>query len=705
MVFVADDLSAWLVSLLADAGRKKLTALVLGNEQQRALGQAATSAVLATVAELDPSDGDRVNELAMVINEVFQAPDLGPLTPAATVLESLQEGVAARLAVLGDASLTGTGLSSAEVLGVDMQALAGLLAGELVREIIRRGARGSVLAPLADQLNHDRTHLQRKRLEGMLAYLVQAVSDTVARIDGRTATWSSLLADWKDLPGELDARLVHKEASGLNTAGSGGSGAEGSATAAPRDVSPASEFALPSIRNSPSLIKAWSDSQADVRLLKAAALLDEASAAVNSQTPGLRVSTDARPIAPSAGPVQQAIACAVRALDEGVSLPSSLLAASKSVVDRIVEADPDLVHLRYDLARLRGRMNDYAGALVEINEMVKGPDPPTAQYLSFAGEMLMNAGSISYADRAFEIASRTLREPGVRSPAVVGLLSEEDRIREWIRCEQFRKIWLPDYRGHTTEGLRAAKLLLPQARELGGDILETVLHRVARAQCDLGVQRRDVSMIEAGIHTNQIARAAVPDADLPLSYLLDYSAMSSMRLPGTKRSWDIAKEHIEGYPDAVRAHLLFASGKRLRAETPIAAINDLENVLEIWVGHPYSVGVCEALIELGLAYSQLGTRAMQRRALEYFGAARLICERFAFAMDKNIQRYINLCASHLGIPEQQACSLAEERLSLWPQLRGVHDLSCSGFHALRSFVEADVQATSSNSAQEYRSGQ
>jgi hypothetical protein len=31
MAFVADDLGAWLVGLLADAGRRKLVALVLGD--------------------------------------------------------------------------------------------------------------------------------------------------------------------------------------------------------------------------------------------------------------------------------------------------------------------------------------------------------------------------------------------------------------------------------------------------------------------------------------------------------------------------------------------------------------------------------------------------------------------------------------------------------------------------------------------------
>jgi hypothetical protein len=40
VVFVADDLGAWLVGLLADAGRRKLVAFVLGDEQERALRHA-----------------------------------------------------------------------------------------------------------------------------------------------------------------------------------------------------------------------------------------------------------------------------------------------------------------------------------------------------------------------------------------------------------------------------------------------------------------------------------------------------------------------------------------------------------------------------------------------------------------------------------------------------------------------------------------
>jgi hypothetical protein len=65
----------------------------------------------------------------MVISEVFTTPDAGALTGQRTILERLQVGILARLAVLGDASVTGTGQSSAEVLGVDAGMLAQRLAG------------------------------------------------------------------------------------------------------------------------------------------------------------------------------------------------------------------------------------------------------------------------------------------------------------------------------------------------------------------------------------------------------------------------------------------------------------------------------------------------------------------------------------------------------------------------------------------------
>ena len=47
VVFVADAFGQWLVEQFADAGRKKLTELILGSEQERALRKAADAAVWA----------------------------------------------------------------------------------------------------------------------------------------------------------------------------------------------------------------------------------------------------------------------------------------------------------------------------------------------------------------------------------------------------------------------------------------------------------------------------------------------------------------------------------------------------------------------------------------------------------------------------------------------------------------------------------
>ncbi len=118
MVFVADDLAAGLIGVLADAGRKKLTRLVLGSDQERALQRAAAAAIEATAAELDPSGGDRAGQLAMVVSEVFRdpAPD-ARVAGRATLLEAVQAGIAERLAVLDDAAVTGTGQSSGRGAG------------------------------------------------------------------------------------------------------------------------------------------------------------------------------------------------------------------------------------------------------------------------------------------------------------------------------------------------------------------------------------------------------------------------------------------------------------------------------------------------------------------------------------------------------------------------------------------------------------
>ena len=183
MAFVVDDLGSWLIGKLADAGHKKLITLVLGTDQERALRSAATAAVRLAAEGLRPDDDEQAEHLALVINQVFGEPmPDAPLAANTTVLEALQAGIAGQLAVLDDAGLTGTGKSSAELLGLSAGRLAQQLTSHLLREIMVRGARGGPLAPLAAQLNHDMTHLKGQQLEVMLGQLTDEVREALARL-------------------------------------------------------------------------------------------------------------------------------------------------------------------------------------------------------------------------------------------------------------------------------------------------------------------------------------------------------------------------------------------------------------------------------------------------------------------------------------------------------------------------------------------
>jgi hypothetical protein len=188
VVFVADDLGAWLVGLLADAGRKKLTALVLGGDQERALRKAAVAAVQDTAAEMS-SSAEQAGQLAMVISEVFRVPGPdAPLAGSVTMLEGLQAGIAGQLAVLDDVGRTGTGQSSAEVLGVPGAVLAEKLTGCLVRGVLADAGNESAAEQLAGLL------AQHSDLDGL-----RARADADDRFAARSLV--GLLADRDDLDG------------------------------------------------------------------------------------------------------------------------------------------------------------------------------------------------------------------------------------------------------------------------------------------------------------------------------------------------------------------------------------------------------------------------------------------------------------------------------------------------------------------------
>ena len=214
-MFVVDDLLAWLIGLVADAGRKKLVTLVLGSDQERALRQATVAAVEATAGQLAPS-AEQADQLAMAVGEVFRGAPKVALAGQATLLEALQAGIATRLAGVYDLDATGTGRSSMALRGVPSGLLAETLAGHLVHEITARGAQGGPLTPLADQLNHDMTHLQGQRLEGMLAQVVRMVTALAGAGGGpqvpgkpvRLAPRPVVLAGREELLADLDTKLA-----------------------------------------------------------------------------------------------------------------------------------------------------------------------------------------------------------------------------------------------------------------------------------------------------------------------------------------------------------------------------------------------------------------------------------------------------------------------------------------------------------------
>jgi hypothetical protein len=190
MVFIAEAFAAWLIEQVADAGRKRLAAWLLGSDQERALQQAATAAIEATARQLRPGpatadETESADHLARVIDHVFRATP----TPAEsladrdTLLQGLQAAVAARLAVLGDVRITGTSRSSAELLGVLVPELADLLTDQLIREVLTRGAGGGPLTGLAAQLNHDITHLQGQQHTAGLVRLAEDMQVAMAVLD------------------------------------------------------------------------------------------------------------------------------------------------------------------------------------------------------------------------------------------------------------------------------------------------------------------------------------------------------------------------------------------------------------------------------------------------------------------------------------------------------------------------------------------
>lgn len=183
MEFFASAFASWLFGQVANACRKRLVSWVLGGDHDRALQQAANSAIQSTAMQWRPEGGEGSTELAMIIDQVFKK--ILPIFPQAeypTLLQTLQAGIMTQLSILDDATVTGTGRSSSDILGISSTALAESLNDHLVQEIRRRGAIGGPLNSLADQLNHDATHLQNQDTRKEVGYLSRSLNELQRQI-------------------------------------------------------------------------------------------------------------------------------------------------------------------------------------------------------------------------------------------------------------------------------------------------------------------------------------------------------------------------------------------------------------------------------------------------------------------------------------------------------------------------------------------
>ena len=196
MVFVAEAFGSWLIGKIADVGCKRVSTWTLGKDQERALRQVADAAIRLSAEEFYPGDPQQAVSLGMVIEQVFAEPiPPAPLADDATTLEAIQAGIAAQLAPLDDAELTETGRSSAEVIGIAVPALTQKLTRNLVREIVTRGSRDGPLAPLADQLNHDMTHLQNMQIDGKIDQIASIAQATFSQLQNLTSTDARAVRD------------------------------------------------------------------------------------------------------------------------------------------------------------------------------------------------------------------------------------------------------------------------------------------------------------------------------------------------------------------------------------------------------------------------------------------------------------------------------------------------------------------------------
>ena len=140
-----DQIALALAKSLAGPLAKKLPDLLVGTKGERELAQCIGRSLAMTVDELR-LDGDQRDELFPILEETFSRPTgeieadrWVPSDGSLTLL--IKSQVSDRISVLADPDLTGVGVSSLALVGVNPDQLAATIVSNLLNEIISLAVR------------------------------------------------------------------------------------------------------------------------------------------------------------------------------------------------------------------------------------------------------------------------------------------------------------------------------------------------------------------------------------------------------------------------------------------------------------------------------------------------------------------------------------------------------------------------------------
>jgi hypothetical protein len=579
---------------------------VLGTDQERALRQAATTAVQLTAAQLD-AEGNRANQLAMVISQVFSEPIPSiPLAAYTTMLEALEAGIVRQLAILDDAAITGTGESSAEALGIPAGALAQELTHHLVQEILTRGARGGPLAPLADQLNHDKTYLQGQRIEGMLGQALAQLDAT------RTAATPVALGQ---VPAIASDRRVTISAPDRHC---------DQASQLPRNDTTDADRLMARLQSG---LESYSGERASLRRLREETVhLELLLVQLNQST------------------------------RFDVSLSFRVAQRCTELIPRLEALMPDAVVLRAPLSLLLDNLGDYAEALRQADSLVMAHDRPPAAHLYIVGRVLLNLCRFDEAAEVFGVVSRStdLSHPTRFPPPA----TEEERLLLRTMADVRRLLWIPHYQGDTVTPLKSAPAILRLTSQMGNTYTYEALHRLARVEYDHGRATRDRRLIEKSLRTLDRARRNGGELVNMFAPLAQYYSARALRARDHAQYLDEAFEMAADLGASGFAHISLANSRRAAADgANLSAIDFAEKALEIWMGNSYPRGTAEALLARAHAHYSAGNRSSLLTAAADATAAFSIAENVDLAMDETSQQIRRAAVS--AIDESEATAVRE----------------------------------------------